>query len=59
MKEPNSETKLNSGKFTIKYDLEYLHVTRGVNKRSDHCVEGGESGKGRFQCREQRAGQGN
>lgn len=59
MKEPNSGTKLNYGKFTIKYNLEYLHVTRGINKRFDHYGEGGESVKGRFQRGQQRARQGN
>lgn len=32
MIELNCESKLNSGKFKVKYNLEHFKVTRGTNK---------------------------
>lgn len=46
MIELNCESKLNSGKFKVKYNLEHFKVTRGTNKCFDcfrgGCEEGGQ-----------------
>lgn len=42
MIEFNCETKFNSVKFEVKYDLELFKVTRGLNCYGWVCGEGGE-----------------
>ena len=50
--EPNYETKLSSGKFKAKHDLEHCKVTRGINKcfncHGGVYEEGGENLRGSF-----------